>query len=364
MNNLLANVRALARAAADEMAAHFPGAAPVPDTAALCVVGGRPHTATDGQLCRNHLEELGRWLHDIETEANRLVLNPDDPDAWAALPPMATRYDSSGGGSLASQRSPADLDAIAYTDQRSTAHGHRHPGPVCRRCPTLTGRRCTCPPLTWQRQVHYAGCPRHGAHPSCLLILADRDEHEARAERLVSVLAVLHGWAQRVRDERMLGIPVRHAVDRMPGVQWPGPVCALPCTHDTCQSMAWWRTIPTPPTIASERKVLTKQLDWIATQPWVLDMRRELAPLREQLLNANHNEDDQPLPGHCVWLADGAECGGDLWPTEPLHTSGYQTADGTRAVVCGRNDKHRWEGPGLARLAVIVEQQRREDTAS
>lgn len=335
----------------------FPGAATVHDTT-LCPIGRRPHAATDGHICRHHLEELGAWLHDIETEARRQHLDADDPDAWTALPAMSTRYDATGSSALASQRSPADLDTIVYTDQRSTAHGHRHVGPVCHRCPTLAGHRCTCPPLAWRRQTHWAGCRRTGLHPSCAHILADRDEHDAHAERLLSVLNVLHGLAQRVRDEREFGLPVQKILVRVP------PGHEGPYAVNTAGVIGAFTLVPADITIATERAVLTRQLDWIARQPWILELRAELAALREQLLAANHNQDDQPLPGHCTWLVDGDECAGDLWPTEPLHTTGYETTDGTRAVVCGRNEKHRYEGADLARLSVVIQQQNREDQAS
>jgi hypothetical protein len=363
--NLAANLRDLAHAIAHELAAHLPGAAAVPidETRALCAVHGRPHAATDGRLCRPHFEEIGTWLRDIQTEAERL-----DP-----APSTSSRLGQGGGGTLASQQTPVDLDAVVYTDPRSTAHGHRHVGPICLMCQTLAGRACTCPPLEWRRAVHYAGCPRYGVHPSCLHILADVDERAANAERLVSVVATLHTLAQRVRDERMLGTPTTHVVDRMPGVAWPGPVCEFPCTHDTCQSMAWWRDLPTPPTVASERDLLTRQLDWIATQPWVLEMRAELADLRTQLLRHNRNDDEQPLTGHCYRLVDGQECGGNLWPDEPAHTTGYDTDDDSphrpRAVVCDRNRKqHRWERHELAMLSVVLRAQQgrelREPTKS
>lgn len=326
----------------------FPGAAPVHDTAPLCPIGQRPHAATDGLICWEHLEELSTWLRDIEREA--ADLNP--------VPSTSTRYDGSGGGALASQRSPANLDAIAYTDQRSTLQGHRHVGPVCQRCLTLAGRRCSCPSLPWRRQDHWVGCPRGGVHPSCLAILDDRDEHEAHAERLVSVLNVLHGLAQHVRDEREFGIPVKRILVRVP----PGHegVYAVD-RHGVVGAVA---LVPADVTVASERDVLSRNLGWIARQPWVLELRAELAALRRQLLAANHNQDDEPLPGHCTWLVDGRECRGDLWPTEPEYSTGYETTDGTRAVVCGRNDSHRYEGADLARLSVVIQQQRREEQAS
>lgn len=345
----------------------FPGAAPVHPAPQCAVRGRKPHPATDGQLCRTHLDELGTWLHDIETEARRLVFDPKDPDGWTAAPSAAIRYDGGGGsGNLASHRTPAILDPIVFADPRSTAHGHRHVGPVCKDCPTLAGRRCSCPPApTRRRQVHWSTCPRHGIHPSCLNILADRDEHDAHAERLLSVVGVLHGLAQRVRDEHLLGPIVAHALVPVPAGHEGRYVV------DRHGVIGVDTLVSAEPTVASERQLLTRWLDWIAAQPWVIEARRELADLRQQLLRANRNTDDEPLPGWCYQLVDGEECKGDLWPADPAYSAGYETdaaADGPYrpgAVVCGANPGHRWEtGADRARLTVIVDQQLREDAAS
>jgi hypothetical protein len=330
------------------------------DTATCAVPTSRAHQATDGRLCRDHLEELAAWLRDVETEARRLTIDPDDPEAWAALPPLETRWDR-GGGSLASQQSPVVLDAIVQSDPRTTIHGWRHLGPVCDRCAALADRRCICPPLPWRRQTHYRGCLRCGVHPSCVAILADRDEFDAHAERLTSVVAVLNGWADHVRQGCRLSRPVEERFLRFRTGPQHVP-CPARCAHTSCAAVGVWVTAPVPPTVRSERLVLSRHLDWAARQPWIAAFRRELADLRAQLLRVNHNCDDRPLPGRCFRLVDGAECGGDLWPTEPLHSSGYETSDGTRAVVCGRNDTHRWEGPQLVYLALIVAQQREDPT--
>lgn len=361
MKSLLLNLRDLARAVADELAAHLQGARPVIDEPQQhrCVVFGRPHAATDGLLCRHHLEELGRWLRDIEDEAGRL-----DP-----VPSMQSRLGQGGGGSLASQQSPVVLDAVVYRDRRSTAHGHRHVGPVCGYCPTLFAFDCACP--LRRVHIHYPGCPMLGAHVSCLAILGDRDEQDARSDRLMSVYGVLHGWAQQVRDERMMGIPTRRLVDRVPGHR--GPICD-DCHHESCTDMRWIRHVPIPLTIATERDLLTRHLTtWIAHQPWVLHMRRELADLRAQLLRHNRNDEDRPLTGYCYRVVDdqGTECGGDLLPAAPVHSVGPDTDDEDddgphrpQAVVCSRNPAHRWAGRDLARLSLILEQQRRDEAAA
>lgn len=356
MLNLLANLVDLARAAADELLAHYPGGIPaVHDDVprALCVVPGRPHAATDGRLCRDHFEELGRWLREIETEAKRVD----------AAPSMQSRLGQGGGGSLASHQAPVVLDAVVYGDRRTTAHGHRHLGPVCDRCPPLFARGCACPMA--RLHIHYPGCPVTAAHKSCLVILTDRDEWSARENRLLSVYGVLHGWAQQVRDERLMKIPTRRVIDRVPGLPRPVDNCAC----STCAAARWIRHVPLPLTIATERDVLTRQLGWIAEQPWIGDMRRELGDLRAQLLRHNRNEDERPLSGYCYRLVDGQECGGSLFTAEPVHSVGPDTdaedegPHRPRAVVCERNPLHRWEGRDLARLSLILEQQRRADAA-
>jgi hypothetical protein len=340
--------------------ANHPHGATVTDTTS-CTAGGRPHPATDGRLCRDHLEELGGWLRDVETEAGYL----------SPMPSMATRWDSSTGGTLASHRAPAVLDVLVHTDPRSTAHGWQHIGPACERCTDLAYRHCTCPPLPFRRETHWPGCPRHGMHPSCANIIADRDEHDAHAERPLYVLGVLTELADRVRGERMLTRPAEtflDCVERIPGTRPHGPAYGLPCRHSDCQGITRIRTIPIAPTIRGERELLTRQLDWIARQDWAGAFYAQIRELREQLMQTNRDRDDRPLRGHCPRPVDdkGTECAGELWPEYVEHssTSGAGVDDGPWrpcAVVCQRNSAHRWEKGGeVARLALILERQARE----
>lgn len=362
----------MACAVVDVLTLHLPGE-PVPDTTApFCAVPRCTRRAADGLLCRHghvdkhdddggHFAQLGRWLHDIQAEAERLDCDDDDPDSWAALPSLAMRLGEGGGGTLASQQSPAVLDAVAFTDSRTTIQGHLHIGPVCARCANLVDRRCTCPPLNRRREIHWTECPQRGTHPSCLHILADRDERGA--ERLVSILAVLHELAQRVRDGRMLGLLVRSIVVRVP----PGYEGVYAVEPDG--TVGATTLVPAAPTIEGEREVLTRHLDWIATQPWVLAMRDQVADLRAGLMRANRNEDDRPLTGYCYRHIDdqGTECRGNLWPVYTAHTAGPDAEDDDhgplqpREVVCDRNPAHRWKGGkggDLARLSMYLEQQR------
>lgn len=320
-----------------------------------CIVRGRPHAALPGLLlCDHHLEELGKWLREIEKEARRLTFDPDHPDMWATQPSMSSRFDGAGSSTLPSQRSPASLDAIVFSDLRSTAHGHRHHGPVCGTCVHAVDRRCVCPPLTWRRAVHAEHCPQFGIHPSCASILSDRDEFDPHAERqLSSALAVLHDLAEQVREGRSLARPTIRVTEAMPRTR-----CTVPL-HPSCHGMRIVRHVPAPYTLQSERDLLTRHLEWVAAQPWVDEARDELRELRNDLLRITHNEDDEPLTGYCFRLVDGQECRGRLWPAEPKHSSGYRDNGPYRyqAVECERNTKHRWEGHELPYLALVLEQQ-------
>jgi len=329
MRNPITNLRDLAHVAVDELAAHVPGAHPHVTTTETtsCVVPGRPHPATDGVLCRHHLEELGTWLHDIEDEIARL----------SAVPSLAIRWDGGGGGSLASQQSPVVLDVLVHTDPRSTAHGWQHDGPTCPACD----------------------------HGSCALIRADADEHEARAERPLYALGVLQDLADRVREERRLQRPEVLTIGRVP-TGYRGPYVVDPAGVIGVGHLA-----PAPVTVRTERLLLTRALDWIARQPWVAAMREELRELRAQLMRVNRNDDDRPLTGWCYKHIDdqGTECGGQLWPLYVEHTTGGDDDedDGPlrpREVVCDRNPTHRWEGGrggDLARLSLILATQQHED---
>lgn len=334
----------------------FPGAlvteSPAPP--ASCLIGRRPHPATERLLvCRHHLDELGDWLHDIQAEAERLIFDAEHPDEWAAAPRMESRYDT-GRSTLASHRAPVVLDAIVYSDRRSRRVTPPQ-GPICDWCPTIAATTvCTCPrrPDRRARDTHWPGCAHTWAHPSCLHLLAALGEREAGADQLSSVLGVLRRWADQIRAER--GLAHEPATSRIiTPLRGPGGAVLG----------EWSRTIAVGPTVSSERLLLTRQLAWAASRPWIADMRDQVGDLRRRLLKINRNDDPKPLPGWCYRIVDGAECHGDLWPAEPVHTSGFESRAGVRAVVCGRNDNHRWEGDDLPRLLVIVDQQRREETA-
>jgi hypothetical protein len=151
----------------------------------------------------------------------------------------------------------------------------------------------------------------------------------AGMDSTLSAYGVLHDYAQRVRDGRDL-----HRSDH---------------PHLT---------------IRTERVLLTRHLDWVAAQPWAVDLWAQLQTLRAQLQQANGTTPPGPLPGRCPRLVGGQECGGELWPVAPKHTSGELVHvpgdEVAQAVQCERNTNHRWEGRHLIRLALILDQQQQE----
>jgi hypothetical protein len=108
-----------------------------------CVVHSKPTEARYGLLCIAHFDRLADMLRDVEEQAAIL----------SAVPSMAIRT-GSGGGSLASTRSPARLDVLVHLDNRRG-----------------TGK-------------------------------SETDDDELAAGQTLPVLDVLHSWARVVREER------------------------------------------------------------------------------------------------------------------------------------------------------------------
>jgi hypothetical protein len=133
-----------------------------------------------------------------------------------------------------------------------------------------------------------------------VLALTDPRTRPDWDDTTLSVLGVLGGWARVVREERAL--------------TWPERI-----------------------TVTSERKTLSTQLDWIAAQPWVDELARDLRALRGQLKACNGTQDPRP-EGSCYLLTDGTTCGGPIW---------LDTANGH--AHCGRC-RATWDGPQLAHL--------------
>lgn len=273
-----------------------------------CQIGGKPHTAADGLLvCPPHLQQLATWLRDVEDEAEHL-----DP-----VPSMAIRMDSGGGG-LASQGSPVNLDVVVATDRRR--------GDV-RRSP-------------WSAADEWS------------------------YDDTLSVFEVLHRWAQLVRDERQLKPRQEVRVGLVPGGRHAGPICAHPCMHGSCQSTGWWWLYaPAAPTIATERELLSRHLEHAAAQPWISRMHADLRRLRSQVKAANGTSDPRPI-GRCpLPTDDAAACGGPLrYETTLVHTAGGDTPVETGAIRCGSCGR-RWEaGREIALLAIQLDQHRKAST--
>lgn len=266
-----------------------------------CTIPGKPHRAEVGLfVCRHHLDEIGEWLWDVQREAELLDANPS----------MQSDLNRTRGGGLASHRSPARLEAIVARDRRRVSYDE------------LTG-------------------------------LAGVDD-------TLSVYAVLHGYAAMVRVGRNIGVPTRTVVRRLEG--WSGPLCDT-CQHRSCRYLQYRHIVAVPLTVASERQILSRHLDWAAGQPWIDDLWADLRKLRGQLQNVNGTSDPKPIPGRCPRLAAGTvatECGGHLWPVRPKHTSGEPVPDDAivRAIECELNADHYWDGVHLGRLLLILDQQR------
>jgi hypothetical protein len=273
-----------------------------------CVVHHKPIDADHGYLCTGHFTHLSAMLRDIEDQAAILDLRPS----------MA-QPTGSGGGSLASERAPLRLAALAFLDPqtrrwvpsmeaKAELPAPKAIGPWCLFCQHDT---CTAWRAGRQRDQH-------------------DDEHDAGSARLMSILGVLHGWARVVREERDL-------------------------------------TAPDKVTITSERDTLSRHLDWLAGEPFIDEMYGELNELVQSLKSINHTEDERPA-GTC-FLLDGTDvCGGRIWRREearPVWRVGadrctwelVKAADGP--AYCEKCGKH-WDGVDLDRLNLILEQQRAE----
>jgi hypothetical protein len=268
----------------------------------------RPHRAEAGLLlCRQHLDELADDLVGIEDEMNDLDAAPSMQIVWGGK-----------GGTLAREQVPIRIDAAVLGDTRYVRDADvRHP----------------------------AGFD-NGPLP---------------------VYGVLHYYADLVRDGRMLQRVTRTVVERIGGTG-AGPFC-LDCEHASCRRMRWTSRIPVTLTVKSERKLLTRHLEWCATQPWIDDMAIAVHRLHEQLQRVNGTAEAGPIPGRCPRLSDDArgECGGRLYPVKPKHTSGALVHIGSdevvQAIECDRNANHHWEDKDLIRLAIILDQQSAEESA-
>lgn len=261
-----------------------------------CVAWGCKAEQRVGFVCQSHYERGARWLREVEEEA--AILSP--------LLSMEVAHGNRGAG-LASERSPAKLDAIALWDKRSKVGD--------------------------------------GTDPE-----ADRWGGD-----LLSVLDVLHSWANTVREERALTKPTRTIVGiRAPGAA-AGPYCHHLCGHESCARIAPRWEVPAPATVVSERRILTTHWDWICNQPWIDELIDQLRPLVKQLKRVNETIE---LPaGTCDTVYGTEMCGGKVWHILIKHDD-EADEPGFRCGTCRRT----WTGTEAVRKrnALWVEEQARK----
>lgn len=138
---------------------------------------------------------------------------------------------------------------------------------------------------------------------------SETDDDANAAGDTLPILDVLHSWARVVREERGF--------------------------------------VPGSVTVTGERDLLTRQLEWIAEQPWVDECYGDLSRLLGQLRACNGTAPEKPA-GRCYLPDVDGECGGPIWVDQ---VAGH--------AYCGRC-RATWDGPQLALLNHEMQQQRRE----
>jgi hypothetical protein len=123
----------------------------------------------------------------------------------------------------------------------------------------------------------------------------------------------------------------------------------------------------TPPdriTLPGECATLTRHLDWIAAQPWIDEFATQLGDLLARLRRANPDT----LRARTIGRCPQPDCGGPIRRRPQQHTMWRDEGDRCTAhaiqlhdgpAYCGRC-RATWEGPDMARLALILERQERE----
>jgi len=141
-----------------------------------------------------------------------------------------------------------------------------------------------------------------------VVALLDVRTHARHPGDLIPVLGILEAWARLVREERQLR---------------------------PCQRRA---------TVTSEAALLAAHADWIAAQPWVDDLARELRDVKGALHSAIGDHAPRPV-GRCpVIHPDTGECQGAL----------YQDRYGGMSVTC-RKCGETWGETELRRLGLMTE---------
>jgi hypothetical protein len=255
-----------------------------------CAVPGRTHQADIGiGLCTKHFDDLADWLHDVEREHAALD----------ATPSLAANWGSSRGGTLASHTTPARINPLVHNDPRRV--------PLAE----LTG--------------------------------------PAGADDTLSAFDVLHTWAEEIRTGRSITRPGRWTVDRIPGRYGP---FHDQCAHVSCGLLAWRHYVTDPLTVTTERQLLSRHLEWAATQPWIGALWAQVRALRAQLQAVNGTGNLRV--GSCP------QCSGRLSIIEPRYSSGPAVgADHQWAAECDQNVLHRWEGKQLIRLRLELDEKHR-----
>jgi Zn-finger nucleic acid-binding protein len=238
-----------------------------------CVICARE--AERGYLDEVCFGRLASMIRQIEDEAAILE----------TIPSMAIRS-GAGGGSLASHRSPAVLDAIVARDPRRG-----------------TGR------IGWD------------------------DADPWGLDDTASVLETLDSRCRTVHEEGGFDLPA--------------------------------------PNVAACRDFLTRNLDWIARQPWIDEMFKEFLKLLIQLQRTNKTQADRPV-GICHLPRFESTCGGRIWQREQERMIWRQADEGSDRCVrvkvkvsdgpayCERC-RAVWDDPKeLARLELIEEQRKAE----
>lgn len=165
-----------------------------------------------------------------------------------------------------------------------------------------------------------------------VLVLTDRrrgqihwaaaDFDELALDDTPSVLEVLGTWARLVREERALSIP-------------KGPA-----------------------TVTAERDTLTRQLFWVAQQPWIDEFYADVTTLLRVLKRTNGTLD---LPvGDCGTFYGAEQCDGKVWHAT-LKRDGEPDEPGFRCSTCRRV----WTGTEAVRKRDDMwrDEQARKETA-
>lgn len=123
---------------------------------------------------------------------------------------------------------------------------------------------------------------------------------------IVPVLAVLESWARMVREERSLERPKTRA------------------------------------TVSTEASLLVAHLPWIAEQPWVDELAKEIRDVKSALHSAIGDHAPRPV-GTCPVVTEAGECGGKL----------YQDRYGGMSVSCAKCGEQ-WGETELRRLGLVI----------